>query len=87
VESAWLDGGPVTQVLELREPSPGITVVLEEDVPALASGRKALARVALPMPPPPRGLRWREWDDFRGVPVAPAGAVEYHPQRGGRWRR
>jgi CRISPR-associated endonuclease/helicase Cas3 len=35
VDSAWLDGGPCTKVCELREATPGITVVLARDEPAL----------------------------------------------------
>jgi CRISPR-associated endonuclease/helicase Cas3 len=87
VESAWLDGGPVTQVLELREASPGITVLLARDAEAVRTGRVAPARVALPMPPPPRGLNWRGWRVVKGLPVAPEEAVDYHPQRGAQWRR
>ena len=37
VASAWLDGGPCTTVSELRESSPGITVLMEEDVPRVKS--------------------------------------------------
>ncbi|MGD9714903.1 MAG: CRISPR-associated helicase Cas3', partial [Thermomicrobiales bacterium] len=35
VPSAWLDGGPMTDVLELRENSPGVTVIREEDADEL----------------------------------------------------
>jgi CRISPR-associated endonuclease/helicase Cas3 len=35
VASAWLDGGPSTTVQELREASPGISVILADDLPAL----------------------------------------------------
>ena len=31
VDSAWLDGGPTTMVKELRDASPGITVILDTD--------------------------------------------------------
>jgi CRISPR-associated endonuclease/helicase Cas3 len=86
VGSAWLDGGPTTQVLELREASPGLTVVLERDLPALKAG-KPVVRLALPMPPPPKGLDWRKWPDFKGIPVAPDGVIEYDQERGARWRK
>ncbi len=37
VPSAWLDGGPITSVHELREGSPGITIILKSDAdPILA---------------------------------------------------
>jgi CRISPR-associated endonuclease/helicase Cas3 len=113
VASAWLDGGPTTSVLELREASPGITVVMERDLAALKKyearikkagqeaakrgekvspqayklqlGEKKLVQVALPMPPPPRGLDWRSWDDWKGVPIAPDSFIDYKPERGARW--
>ncbi len=88
--SAWLDEGPVTKVLELREASPGITVLLAEDLPALvdpdSARRKSVAEVALPMPPPPSELRWRQWNRFRGIPVAPEGTVDYDRERGAQWK-
>lgn len=90
VPSAWLDGGPVTDVLELREASPGITVIMADDVPALThrdpNQRKAVAEVALPMPPPPKRFNWREWNRFNGIPIAPACTVDYDMARGGKWK-
>jgi CRISPR-associated endonuclease/helicase Cas3 len=83
VASAWLDGGPRTAVTELRQSSPEITVVLEQDLPRLREG-VPLARLALPMPEPPPG--WRSWERYRGVlPVAPASRIAYDPLRGARW--
>lgn len=87
VPSAWLDGGPRTCVRELREGAPGMTVVMKQDLADLESGQTCLVEVALPMPLPPSRLNWRGWDMFRGVPVAPAGAIDYDPQRGARWAR
>jgi CRISPR-associated endonuclease/helicase Cas3 len=85
VSSAWLDGGPSTTVLELREASPGVTVLMEEDVPAVRAGKK-IARLALPMPPPPRKLDWRAGEE-KGMPVAKQGIVIYDPNRGAEWQR
>jgi CRISPR-associated endonuclease/helicase Cas3 len=87
VESAWLDGGPATNVLELREASPGITVILAQDLPDLKAGKKSVTQVALPMPPPPRGLDWRSWPEFKSIPVAPGGSLDYDRERGVRWRK
>jgi CRISPR-associated endonuclease/helicase Cas3 len=84
IESAWLDGGPTTTVTELREASPGITVLMREDVPA-ASAPKQLGRFVLPMPPPPRGLDWRAWPKLRGVPIAEPGTILYDKDRGATW--
>lgn len=85
-ESAWLDGGPATTVRELREPSPGITVLMAEDRPRVKAKPKDLARLVLPMPPPPRTLNWQGWEKERGVPVAPAGTINYDRMRGAEWR-
>ena len=87
VGSAWLDGGPSTQVLELREASPGLTVVLNRDWADLKSGAKSVTEVAVPMPPPPRGMDWRKWPEFKGVPVAPPDLIDYDPKRGAQWGR
>lgn len=86
VESAWLDGGPETKVKALREASPGITVLMEEDRARVKARPKSLARLVLPMPPPPRSLNWREWPKERGLPVAPEGTINYSPMRGAQWR-
>jgi CRISPR-associated endonuclease/helicase Cas3 len=85
VPSAWLDGGPATTVVELREASPGITVLMERDRRALQARPKELQRFLLPMPPPPRSLNWHAWPRERGIPVAAAEAIVYAPQRGARW--
>ncbi|MCI0335619.1 MAG: CRISPR-associated helicase Cas3' [Planctomycetes bacterium] len=87
VASAWLDGGPVTTVLELREASQGITVVLYADARRVVNGEAKLAEVTLPMPSPPKALRWRDWDFIKGVPVAPEGSIEYDDSRGAAWQK
>lgn len=86
IESAWLDGGPQTLVVELRTASPGLTVILAQDVASLESGSADPLEVALPMPPPPKRLNWRDWKAFKGIPVAPINTITYDPMRGGRWR-
>ncbi|MEQ8785539.1 MAG: CRISPR-associated helicase Cas3' [Pirellulaceae bacterium] len=91
-QSAWLDYGPATPVLELRDGSPTLTVILEEDWPRLCSpdNATALAEVALPMPIRP-GDDWQLRDredrplEFAGVPVAKADKIDYDPQRGAQW--
>ena len=84
VSSAWLDGGPRTEVRELREASPGITVILQDDAHSVRSGGKKVAEVALPMPQPPS--EWQKWDVVRGIPVAPHDVIDYDPLRGAAWR-
>lgn len=87
VPSAWLDGGPTTTVAELREASPGITVLMEEDLPRVRATPKQLGRFALPMPPSPRSIDWRTWAKERGLPVAEPGTITYDPMRGAEWQQ
>ena len=83
--STWLDGGPLTVVGDLREPSPGITVILEgQDADDVSAGRKSAVQVALPMPAP-YGRDWQNWRRVRGWLVAPTGAICYSTQTGGTW--
>ena len=90
VASAWLDGGPRTTVCELREASPGITVLMREDLDKLANKggvRSDLGKYTLPMPPPPRGQRWRDWPRHKGIPVAEPGTIHYDTMRGATWAK
>ena len=84
--SAWLDGGSATNVRELREPSPGITVLMKVDEPRVRSRPKDMLRFVVPMPPPPRSLGWQQWPRLRGIPVAPEGSIIYDRMRGARWQ-
>ena len=88
-QSAWLDFGPATPVLELREGSPSLTVVLHEDWAGLRAESKTLPEVAIPMPNPPgkRGDRPFDWQagEFNGVPVVRDDALKYDPERGAEW--
>ncbi len=85
VPSAWLDGGPTTTVTELREASPGITVLMEEDLSRVKINRKDLGKVTLPMTP--TRLPWQTWPRERGLPVAPEGTITYDAMRGAEWRK
>lgn len=86
IPSAWLDGGPVTTVTELREASPGITVVLRRDLPRIRRPAD-LDRYTLPMPPPPRTFDWRSWPKFRAIPIVEDMAITYDAKRGAEWRK
>lgn len=87
VESAWLNVGPTTIVSELREASPGITVLMEEDQLAVVNKPKSLGLYTLPMLPPPQTLNWREWPRCRGIPIAPTETIIYDKLRGAEWRK
>lgn len=82
--STWIDGGPATQIAELRQGTPGITVLLEEDYERVHNQPRQLARYVLPMPPM-RSKDWKSWPRFRGVPIAPSGTIHYDPRRGATW--
>lgn len=83
VPSAWLDGGPITTVSELREASPGITVLMREDVSRIMKP-KDVGRYSLPMPPP--GKRdWQAWSKHNGIPIAEPGTITYDQERGAKW--
>jgi len=85
VPSVWLDGGPVTTVTELREASPGISVLMQADLDLVKASPKLMGRYVLPMPPPPRALDWKSWVRERGLPVAPTGTITYNELRGAKW--
>lgn len=90
---AWLDGGPSTPVLELREGSPSMTVLLEEDVAGNDEPDVDVARLSLPMPVRPEAGLWQAKVDgdpkrprtVKGVPVAAADAIVYCKTRGAVW--
>lgn len=84
VPSAWLDGGPVTTVTELREASPGVTVLMEEDLPRARGNRNDLGKLTLPMPPTKHA--WQTWPRERGFPVVPKGTISYDSKRGAEWK-
>lgn len=84
IESAWLDGGPTTMVSELRDASPGISVLLEADAPTVMQSPQNLGRYVLPMPP---RAGWQMWPRVRAIPVAPSDSILYEPRRGAEWRK
>ena len=83
---AWLDGGMTTMPGEVREGSPGITVLLAQDRASVRRDGSFALRAALPVPEP-RGLRWRDWPRESYLPVVPDGLIDYDPIRGAAWRK
>ena len=84
--STWLDGGPRTEVGNIRDPSYGISVIMSEDLDSLRRGDIKLERVLLPMPQPPRHTKWQAWTRYKGVPVSPLDSITYSKTTGGEWR-
>jgi CRISPR-associated endonuclease/helicase Cas3 len=87
VPSTWLDGGFHTEAAPVRQSAVGVTVLLRDDAKAVREGKARVVEVALPMGPPPSGMKVQDWDREGFLPIAPEGAVSYDRQRGGRWRR
>ncbi len=85
VPSAWLDGGPLTTVSELREASPGVTVLMEGDLMKLKKASD-LGKFTLPMPPPPKAVDWRT-RKHKGIPVVADDTITYDPMRGASWKK
>jgi len=87
IDSAWLDGGPSTQIDSVRDSSPGVTVVRAGvDADACRTDASKLARVSIPMPQP-YGKAWTDWPRIKGVLIAPEGSLIYDSQRGAEWRK
>ncbi|MCG6157253.1 CRISPR-associated helicase Cas3' [Rubinisphaera margarita] len=89
-QSAWLDGGPTTQVLELRESTPGVTVILEEDAEKIRAGED-LGFYTIPMPAPSGKVRQQLLSPtarrIRGCFVVSRQFIDYDAKRGAQWRR
>lgn len=85
--SRWLDGGFQTEPDAVRDASPGLTVLLETDSEAVRTGTLDATAAALPMPPPPSSVDWRNWSQVEFLPVAPAAQIDYDPLQGARWAK
>lgn len=83
--SAWTDGGFETTPRHLRESTPGITVILQEDIEAVKRGEIEPARVSIPMTLPPRGTAWKQWPKEAFAYVPPPEHIAYDPERGAQW--
>lgn len=86
LDSAWIDGGFETTPRHLREPRPGLAVLLQEDAPAVEGGEIDPVRVRIPMTIP-GGLDWKKWPQVAFAKVPPPECINYHPERGARWNR
>lgn len=86
VASAWLDGAFHTMPAALRDASPGITVLRDEDAAAAAADPRQAVASALPMGMPRKRDVWRSWRLVRGYPVVPRGELDYDRMRGATWR-
>ncbi|MGH6636536.1 MAG: CRISPR-associated helicase Cas3' [Gammaproteobacteria bacterium] len=85
LESAWLDGGFETTPRHLRESSPGLYVLLEQDARVVETSKLDPVRVTIPINPP-KGKEWQMWRQVAFARVAPADCITYDPTRGARWK-
>jgi CRISPR-associated endonuclease/helicase Cas3 len=83
-ECAWLDGGFRTEPMPVRDLEPSVTVLMQEDVPALRRGQRDCGEVALNMPPR-RTADLSALPRIYGLPIVPPGLIDYDPLRGARW--
>lgn len=86
ISSAWLDGGFLTEVASLREPSPGMTVLLERDAIVVRERPSCVTELVVPMGPLKSG-EWKTWPRVGWVPVAPSSWLDYDERTGGEWRK
>ncbi|AKQ70369.1 CRISPR-associated helicase Cas3 [Myxococcus hansupus] len=87
--STWLDGRFDTWPAPVRDGSPSLTVLLEEDARKVLAGEVRAHEVTLPMNLPPESLKWRGWPRPGRLPypIPPAGTLDYDELRGARWRK
>jgi CRISPR-associated endonuclease/helicase Cas3 len=82
--STWIDGGFDRVVKELREGSPGVTVIRKEDRDRVVRGESTLVEMTIPM-----NQRFREnqsdWPRFQGVTVVDDAELDYSELLGGKW--
>lgn len=83
---AWIDGGFETLPHPLREGTPGIEIILQEDAPDVRSRARAPELVRIPMTIP-WGREWKAWPDLSHCKVPPSQFIDYDPRRGARWIR
>ena len=86
LESAWIDGGFETTPRHLREPRPGLDILLHEDAASVERREIDPARVRIPMTEP-NWLEWKKWPQVAFAQVPPPECISYNPERGARWNR
>ena len=84
MNSKWLDGGPLTEVTNLRGEGYTIAILMEEDLAAARSNNSTRLQLTLPMPIP-NHLDWQKWKFYKGMPIAPKGTIDYSEARGASW--
>ncbi len=82
--STWIDGGYDRTVKELRDASPGVTIIMRSDVVRVRSGECSLAEVVIPMNPR-SGMDFDQMPKFQGIPIVDEKQLRYSELLGGEW--
>ncbi len=82
--STWIDGGYDRIVKELRDSSPGVTVIRRDDVENVRNGTCSIAEVVIPMNPR-SSMNLDQWPKFQGVPIVNEEQLQYSELLGGEW--
>lgn len=80
----WSEGGPVTEVYELRTPGVSFPFLMESDL-GFIKKPKDVERYVISMLPPKKN-DWYAWERFGSIPIAPEGVLHYDPMRGALWQ-
>jgi len=89
--SAWLDGGPFSRRLPLREAAATIPVIRGEDASMCIDTHRRpitreITRYAIPMPLGPVAAEVGRWKRIGYAFVAPAGRIQYSEEWGATWQ-
>ncbi len=92
-KSAWLDSGPLSFQIPLREGDHSVQVLLSTDAPLCKDGRgrpktPEVVRRSLPMPLSRQvSAEIGGWERIGSAFVAPEGFIDYSEETGGTWAR
>lgn len=78
--AAWLDSGWMAMPEPVREAGYTVSVILPEDERACLESYKKVINLAIPMNYVEK--RMNGWREYKGNLLAPAGAIDYDPEKG-----
>lgn len=84
--SAWLDGGPFSDIAPLREAGQTIPVIRAEDALRARDDRRKAIRLSVPMLLGPVAREIHGWDRLGSALVAPLGRINYSKVWGAEWQ-
>lgn len=84
--SAWLDGGPFSDIAPLREAGQTIPVIRAEDADRARDDRREIIRLSIPMLLGPVAREIPSWPRLGPAVVAPLGRINYSKVWGAAWQ-